>query len=70
VIHLKAQMFIYIYICRLQWAKWLAYHQKHYEIPPPQVEITFFTLFYIVMQNHIGAFVLHLHYFTWLCKII
>jgi hypothetical protein len=65
VIHLKAQMLIYI----LQWARWLAYHQKNYEIPP-QVEITFFTLFYIVVQNHIGVFVLHLHYFTWPQKIM
>ncbi len=25
----------------------LAYHQKHYEISPPQGKITFFTLLYI-----------------------
>jgi hypothetical protein len=30
----------------LQWAILLAYLQKHYEISPPQVKITFFTLFY------------------------
>jgi hypothetical protein len=36
-----------------QWAIWLAYHQKHYEIPlSPQVKITFFTLFYTYTILH------------------
>jgi hypothetical protein len=35
-----------------QWAIWLVYHQKHYEIPLPQVKITFFELFYTYIALH------------------
>jgi hypothetical protein len=41
----------------MQWAIWLVYHQKIMKSSPPQVEITFFTLFYTYI-------VLHLHCFT------
>ncbi len=37
----------------LQWAIWLAYHQKNYEIlPPPWIAITFLTLFYTYTNLH------------------
>jgi len=42
-------------------AIWLAYHEKHYEIPPPQVEITV-TLF--TQHNKIN-----LHSFTFTCHM-
>ncbi len=62
----KAEMFWFFYF--LQWAIWLANHQKQYDILLPQVKIIFFTLFYIA--SYINVFVLHLHCFTCLCKII
>jgi hypothetical protein len=50
-------VYIYIYII-LQWAIWLAYHKKHYEFSPPQVKITFLTLFniYLVLHNHVKSY--------------
>jgi hypothetical protein len=61
-------LFIYLFIF-LQWAISLVYHQKHYEISPPQVKITFFTLpckiiyiyffiyiFYTIALNYINKF--------------
>jgi len=35
----------------LQCAILLAYHQKHYEIPLPQVEITFICFAYNILHN-------------------
>jgi hypothetical protein len=38
-----------VFFFKLQWTISLTYHQKHYEIPPYRIKITFFTLFYMAM---------------------
>ncbi len=45
----------------LQWTIWLAYHQKHYKIPPPQIKFTFFYT-YIVLHYHIKIIWVYLFY--------